>query len=312
MLDHYKTLGISRTSTLDEIRAAVDRLNANACGPRSWGTDPPPSGRAVSEAHYWLGDATRRQEYDRTLVERESKQAEVDRMVSERQDKHDQGVAGLEAGTLAQDIHADWYRVLGLARDASQAEIESSFEQRKSENATVRPAQIIGFRKQIFQAYAVLRSPVHRAEYDRLRAAPEVAAAMAYHREAGVQTNSEKADKIMVPLSFLLFFALFVWIAVAGYGWLNNLGWITHGENASVQIDGNWMMGEYRPCVLYPASADPGVPPLDCTQRTLGEPHLLAVTFWGRIDRNEISSWKCQRQHGVLDSTDSLVCWATG
>lgn len=235
MPDHYGTLGVARSASPSEIQVAVDRLNSSGRTPRSWGTNPPPSARAIAEAQYWLGDAARRREYDLTLALPESMQADANRQVGRQQASGEQTAAGRK-----------------------------------------------------------LRSPV-------VQPAPP-----AHWRKAGAPGTNESADRITMQIVWLVLAALSVWGAVAGYGWLNNLGWIEHGKNVSVQIDGNWMMGEYRPCRLYPAPED-----LECTQRLAGAAHLLPVTFWGRIDRNESSDWKCQRQHGVLTSTDSVVCWAT-
>jgi len=271
MPDHYKTIGVPRSATPDEIRAAVDRFNANACEPRSWGAAPPPSVRALSEAHYWLGDPARRQEYDRALAERESKQVEVNQRANEQKGSCDQAAMGWETETPAHGFH----------RGSKVRSLVCAFR-----------AAGGGFRRGF--------------------KLPTPAAPPAYRSKVGTSAfkTSEKVDAILLQIGGIFLLAFGIWAAFAGYGWLNNLGWINHSENASVQIDGNWMMGEYRHCSLNPASADQGVQLLDCTQYSPGEPHILPVTFSGRIDRNEISGWKCQRQHGVLAATDSIVCRA--
>lgn len=265
MSDHYETLGVARSASPSEIQAAVNRLNSSARAPRSWGTDPPTSARAVAEAQYWLGDAARRQEYDLTLALPEPRQAEVNRQVGGQQGSGDQGVAGSKVRASIPGFHG-----------------------RSKNQSLIRAFRAAGggFRRGL-----KLGSPAAQPTPP------------AYRSKAGTSKTNEGADLI---IGCLMLAALSVWGAVAGYGWLNNLGWVDHGKIVSIQIDGNWMMGEYRPCRSYPALDD-----LECTQRGAGAAHLLPVTFWGRIDRNEPSDWKCQRQHGVLASADSVVCWAT-
>jgi hypothetical protein len=117
-------------------------------------------------------------------------------------------------------------------------------------------------------------------------------------------------------------------------------GWITHRRDTPVWIQGNWMAGESRICEipLAPGNTLPSSAHLLCGQgggEALDDSfpadfigilssheffelaagnwkaldrrfHVLPVTYWGRIDRNDriFYLWRCVRQE------TSLVCKA--
>ena len=103
-------------------------------------------------------------------------------------------------------------------------------------------------------------------------------------------------------------------------GGLDKTGWISHDHDTPVWIQGNWMAGEYRECELAPSKAAPAkVPTLFCSNKTdngfvvwmvegdehpnagLEVFHVLPITYWGRIDRQDVvTSWRCQRNESSL------------
>ena len=138
----------------------------------------------------------------------------------------------------------------------------------------------------------------------------------------------------LIPL--LILAAISYW----GHGWLNEQGWIEHGHDTPVWIQGEWLVGEYRVCEMpghlwgeLPDSAhllcgrgDPqavdGVWPAEFRNSLSDQEsialqnghwdgteqhfHVLPVTYWGRIDRTDRTgfSWRCQR------NSESLTCKA--
>jgi hypothetical protein len=104
---------------------------------------------------------------------------------------------------------------------------------------------------------------------------------------------------------------------------LDKTGWISHDHDTPVWIQGNWMIGEYRVCELAESSASAEktpakVPSLFCGKTDHGYVdwmvegyihhsagpgvfHVLPVTYWGRIDRQDVAtSWRCQRNERSL------------
>lgn len=55
--------------------------------------------------------------------------------------------------------------------------------------------------------------------------------------------------------------------AVAGYGSLDQGGWITHDATTPVWIQGDWMIGEYRDCQMRTRTAPPSRKELDTLSR---------------------------------------------
>lgn len=104
------------------------------------------------------------------------------------------------------------------------------------------------------------------------------------------------------------------------YESLDQTGWMSHDHDTPAWIQGNWIVGEYRVCVLEsnPPRATP-VSSLFCGNKNddgyvdwlverddhpnagPGIFHVLPVTYWGRIDRQDVNtSWRCQRNESAL------------
>lgn len=66
-------------------------------------------------------------------------------------------------------------------------------------------------------------------------------------------------------------------------------------------MDSFWLQGEERTCQTYPDNHGKVVV-VSCS----GGPanHNIPVTFWGGVDRNKVSDWKCRREG------DRFVCRA--
>ena len=127
------------------------------------------------------------------------------------------------------------------------------------------------------------------------------------------------------------------------YRVLNSWGWIEHDHDTPVWIDGEWLSGEYRMCLMpgpqwgeLPAyahllcgkgllNAEDGIWPAGFRYRLSDEEfdgifirghwdsvehyfHVLPVEYWGRIDRTDRTrttfSWSCQKR------ISGLVCKA--
>jgi hypothetical protein len=71
-------------------------------------------------------------------------------------------------------------------------------------------------------------------------------------------------------------------------------------------MNSSWLADEERVCQTYPDEHG-RVATVRC-DADAGSIHNIPVAFWGGVDRNTISEWKCRRQKGVL--SDSFVCRA--
>ena len=71
----------------------------------------------------------------------------------------------------------------------------------------------------------------------------------------------------------------------------------------NTDIDSFWLPNEERTCQTYPD--DKGrVAVVACNATGSRHEHNIPVTFWGGVDRNTVSDWKCQREG------DNFVCKA--
>jgi hypothetical protein len=79
-------------------------------------------------------------------------------------------------------------------------------------------------------------------------------------------------------------------------------------KNIRVDTDMNssWLPDEERVCQTYP---DPKgkVSTVRCSTGE-GANHNIPVDFWGGVNRNTVSNWKCRREKSLLD--DRFVCRA--
>jgi TPR repeat protein len=72
-------------------------------------------------------------------------------------------------------------------------------------------------------------------------------------------------------------------------------------------MDSFWLPDEERTCKTYPD--DKGrVSVVACNASGTHRDHNIPVTFWGDLDRNIISDWKCRREKGIFK--DEFVCRA--
>ncbi len=68
-------------------------------------------------------------------------------------------------------------------------------------------------------------------------------------------------------------------------------------------MDSFWLPNEERTCQTYPA-ANGRVATVACSTSGSHRDHNIPVRFWGGVDRNRVSDWKCRREE------DQFVCRA--
>lgn len=120
-------------------------------------------------------------------------------------------------------------------------------------------------------------------------------------------TTHNPPNDISKPVRIAVIFGslvLMVPFALQSYHHLDQRGWFTHSRVTGTYIDGNWMVGEYRNCTLsgnaaaLSCQADPySISEVGSWARNT---HTLPVSFHGRIDQPDISSWRCQRKEEGL------------
>jgi TPR repeat protein len=72
-------------------------------------------------------------------------------------------------------------------------------------------------------------------------------------------------------------------------------------------MDSFWLSDEERTCWTYPN--DKGrVAFVACSASGSHRDHNIPVKFWGDVDRNTVSDWKCRREKSIL--SDEFVCRA--
>lgn len=72
-------------------------------------------------------------------------------------------------------------------------------------------------------------------------------------------------------------------------------------------MDSSWLPSEERTCQTYPD--DKGkIAVVACNATGSHRNHNIPVEFWGGVDRNTISDWRCRREKNLLD--DKFVCRA--
>jgi hypothetical protein len=80
----------------------------------------------------------------------------------------------------------------------------------------------------------------------------------------------------------------------------------SHSLRVDTDMNASWLPDEERTCQTYPDS-NGKVSTVRCTQNE-GATHNIPVEFWGGVERNTVSDWKCRREKSVLD--DHFVCKA--
>ena len=234
--------------------------------------------RAVSEARYWLENAARRQEYDRTLAERESQQAEVNRGVNQKQESDDQGLADRKADTASDVFHRD-PMVHRLAR-AIRAAGRGYQRGRGSPSPLVRPER-------------EMATNASSPDRERLSAA----------------RSGDVREKWFVPnrdarvgcLGAIAIAAIAVIILMA-YTGADQAGWMSHVTETTITVPGDWLVGEMKPCESRGADA---FAEMDCGGLNDKQ---MRVTFWGRAQQPEyaVAYWNCTR------NDDDFTCRETG
>jgi hypothetical protein len=72
-------------------------------------------------------------------------------------------------------------------------------------------------------------------------------------------------------------------------------------------MDSFWLPDEERTCQSYPD--DKGkVSMVACNPTGSHRDHNIPVRFWGGVERNTVSNWKCRREKNLL--SDEFVCRA--
>jgi len=122
--------------------------------------------------------------------------------------------------------------------------------------------------------------------------------------------------------------ALVASIVIASFGWdaANKAGYVRHQRATPVWIKGEWLVGEYRHCVMQTAQLDyvedpTTYPRLFCGYNAesfndfagnlpVGEDawwqisryfHVLPVGYFGRLKRTErFVGWQCQRETAAI------------
>jgi hypothetical protein len=103
------------------------------------------------------------------------------------------------------------------------------------------------------------------------------------------------------------FALLFGGLLVYGVGLgLDENGYVPHSKETSISAESTWLVGENKTCISAPSGKDSDVTQLvECDK---GEQHRIAVTFWGRTEREDAKTrfvtWKCVKK------VDSFVCYA--
>jgi len=72
-------------------------------------------------------------------------------------------------------------------------------------------------------------------------------------------------------------------------------------------MDSFWLPNEERTCQTLPGD-DGRLAVVACSATGSHRDHNIPVKFWGGVDRNTVSDWKCRREKGILD--DQFVCRA--
>jgi hypothetical protein len=71
-------------------------------------------------------------------------------------------------------------------------------------------------------------------------------------------------------------------------------------------MNASWLADEERSCITTPDEKG-RVSVVVCDAKSR-DTHNIPVTFWGGVDRNTVSDWKCRREKSIL--SDTFVCRA--
>jgi len=126
--------------------------------------------------------------------------------------------------------------------------------------------------------------------------------------------KDDPIDWLLGKFWAIFYTLVFLGLAIYFYWALDNSGWITHHRDMGTYIDGEWLNGEVRRCMMVAHITDSAQ--LDCGKMESGDwsvlfadqrhMHLISGAFHGRVEREGkfLYSWRCQR------SDKGLECWA--
>lgn len=116
-----------------------------------------------------------------------------------------------------------------------------------------------------------------------------------WKKPAKVVVNSVSGLILLFTVGILVF---------AIYRAADEHGWFAHDRSASVWMPSDWLVGEFKTCVL--ASGET-MPVLDCSVDSGSTLHEMSVEFHGSLDALESkkqSNWKCQRIEQSINCAD--------
>jgi hypothetical protein len=87
-----------------------------------------------------------------------------------------------------------------------------------------------------------------------------------------------------------------------------NASYIPTTLRVDTDMDSLWLPDEERTCQSYP-NGKGKVATVACNGTESNHNHNIPVRFWGGVDRNTVSSWKCRREKDLL--SDEFVCRAS-
>jgi len=111
---------------------------------------------------------------------------------------------------------------------------------------------------------------------------------------------------VSIVVIAVLFCAL--WSAKAAWRFAERQGWVAQKRTIVIDVDGEWMVGEYRDCMSngkggFLICPQPGKVGYDPLTNPIPE-REFSVAFWGDTSRDstKTSSWHCKR------GRDSISC----
>lgn len=119
-----------------------------------------------------------------------------------------------------------------------------------------------------------------------------------------------------------IFFLVIIGAAIfAGYEVLDSMGWVSHREETTISVRGDWLVGESKECKSYTRKKDwftfqdkdvgYAITGFICDD---GPEHQMKVTFYGRKVQPEYESisWRCEREQPWFGDGNSFTCYQTG
>jgi len=112
------------------------------------------------------------------------------------------------------------------------------------------------------------------------------------------------SGKIVGGLLSVVICSLMVYAVWLGF---DDKGYIPHSKETSITAESTWLVGESKTCISSPSDKNGDVTRLIYCDK--GEEHRIAITFWGKTEREDARArtaveWKCVKK------SDSFVCYA--